>query len=750
MTALMYEIIYVWVAAVGLISFFFPKAGIEEVSIPAVFITLLLASIIPVLKKSGWTIRLIIAGVLIALSVASVFLLRNDVIREFLYGYKNFLYLPLIALGAVVIGEALVYIRPLKIIVTAALIAYMIRAAVESQPVDKPMILCVSSMIMITIIEEMQRRWIKAGDTDNKKHLVNVFIFVMITLCLIIVSPAPDEPYDWQFVKNIINAAQEMFYEWQRNLTPDGVYDPTVNSIGFSGRGEVVGNLAHSEDDVLVLHEVSSSLRYVRLSGKTFDTFDGRAWYSNDPSANDDAILDTIAFLASVSEYTDVPVDLTKRTMLTVEYSALRSDYVFVPLKPLIGPSGTDGKEIEFASGDMHWNSKEIPADYYLNYYRMNSANPVFNEFLKQAEIPTKEAYDYQIADKSMSGEAGLSYEDYLAYTRWVKEYYTEAPVLSDDLRAYMDEVYEGCEDDIDKLDRLCALLKSFEYTDSPGDLPEYVTDASSMLDYFMLESRRGYCTHFATAFVLLARAEGIPARFVQGYNVPTEGKADVTVYTWMAHAWPEVYIDGAGWITYEPTPGYGGGSYWLTEAQSKDTYGNLGAGYGGYQGQEEPESVEEPEEIEAEAGPKTHIPWYVIVIPIVSGLGFVALFIVVGNLLVSFSFARKGEEERYKILCRQVLGLLDILGLLVMPGETLREYGERIAKDAGDELSAFIGNQTLYLYAEGKAVKTYEKQAFDYRNALLKRIRHEQPFRYVIYYLSFQKVKYGKSVDKD
>ena len=157
---------------------------------------------------------------------------------------------------------------------------------------------------------------------------------------------------------------------------------------------------------------------------------------------------------------------------------------------------------------------------------------------------------------------------------------------------------------------------------------------------------------------------------------------------------------------------------------------------------------MEEPEEIEVEEGPKTHIPWYVIVIPIVSGIAFVALFILAGNLLVSFSFAQKGEEERYKILCRQVLGLLEILGLGVNQGETLEEYGERVKSDAGDEISAFIGNLTLYLYADGQDVKTYEKQAFEYRNALLKRIRHDEPFRYVIYYLGFQKVKNGKSVD--
>ncbi len=219
-----------------------------------------------------------------------------------------------------------------------------------------------------------------------------------------------------------------------------------------------------------------------------------------------------------------------------------------------------------------------------------------------------------------------------------------------------------------------------------------------------------------------------------------------MTVYTSMAHAWPEIYVEGAGWIAFEPTPGYTSGSYWYTNEQAEDAYGNIGAGYEGYQGPEEPDIAEEtlPEE-EAE---KTHIPWYVIVIPAVSGLLFVALFILVGNLIVSFSFARKGDEEKYKVLCRQIFGLLGILGMGTLPGETLSEFGERVKGDAGDEISAFIGNLTMYLYAGVEEYKAYEKQAFEYRNALLKRIRKERPSRFVIYYLGFQKVKNGKTVD--
>ena len=748
MTALLYEIIYVCVVSAGLLSFFAPLFGLESLPLPALLITMAVACIIPVLRRSGWTVRLIVSGILIALGVAAAFLLRSEAVREFLSGYSDYIYLPLIALGGLIIGEALVYIKPLKVVVSFALIAYMIWACVTDRDVDKIMLLSVSAMLIITIIEVMQAGWKKAGDTDNKKHLVYVFCFVVTTLTFIVMIPAPDDPYDWKFVKNIAHAAYELILDIERKLTSSDVYDPTSSSIGFSGRGEIVGNVAHQNDEVLELCDLTTNVKAVRLSGKSFDTFDGRVWYSNDPSEQDDSILDTLAFLASVSEYSDVPDDFAKRLTFRIEYSALRSEFVFVPLKSLVGPDGTDGKEISFVSGDMVWGGSELPEQYYLTYYRINIGNPAFREFLKNASAPEKESYDLQIADTSMTGEQGISYDDYLAYTDHVREYYTQAPVLSDELRSYMDKVYEGCEDDIDKADRLCELLKSFEYTNTPGALPEYVTDPSSMLDYFMLESRRGYCTHFATAFVLLARAEGIPARFVQGYYVPTGGARNVTVYTYMAHAWPEIYVEGAGWITYEPTPGYGYGSYWLTKEQTSDMYGNIGEGYEEYHGDEDEDITEEiiTEEIPEEE--KAHIPWYVIVIPVSSGIAFVILFILAGNLIVSFAHSRKAASEKYRILCRQIFGLLDLLEMGTKPGETLKEYGERIREDAGDEIDAFIGNLTLFLYAEGADVEKYEKQAYFYRKTLLVRLRKERFIKYLTYYLGFQKVKNGKTVD--
>ena len=72
---------------------------------------------------------------------------------------------------------------------------------------------------------------------------------------------------------------------------------------------------------------------------------------------------------------------------------------------------------------------------------------------------------------------------------------------------------------------------------------------------YFLTESHRGYCVHFATATALLLRALDIPARYVTGYAV--SGPAD----TWnavtedSAHAWVEYYDPTWGWVPLDPTP---------------------------------------------------------------------------------------------------------------------------------------------------------------------------------------------------
>ncbi|KYH43952.1 DUF3488 and transglutaminase-like domain-containing protein [Branchiibius sp. NY16-3462-2] len=72
------------------------------------------------------------------------------------------------------------------------------------------------------------------------------------------------------------------------------------------------------------------------------------------------------------------------------------------------------------------------------------------------------------------------------------------------------------------------------------------------------LATKQGYCTQFASAMVMMARADGIPARLAVGFlpGDPTGTANQYSVAQSDAHAWPELWFSGIGWTRFEPTPG--------------------------------------------------------------------------------------------------------------------------------------------------------------------------------------------------
>src|SRR5690606_19777157 len=68
-------------------------------------------------------------------------------------------------------------------------------------------------------------------------------------------------------------------------------------------------------------------------------------------------------------------------------------------------------------------------------------------------------------------------------------------------------------------------------------------------------------CEQFAGAFAAMARSIGLPARVAVGFTQGETDPAEDGLYVVRgehAHAWPEVYLAGAGWVAFEPTPGRG------------------------------------------------------------------------------------------------------------------------------------------------------------------------------------------------
>jgi transglutaminase-like putative cysteine protease len=90
----------------------------------------------------------------------------------------------------------------------------------------------------------------------------------------------------------------------------------------------------------------------------------------------------------------------------------------------------------------------------------------------------------------------------------------------------------------------------NFFYTLEP---PLYDNNA---VDEFLFDARRGFCEHYASAFVVMMRAARVPARVVTGYQGGDVNSVDgvFTVRQSDAHAWAEVWLAGSGWTRVDPT----------------------------------------------------------------------------------------------------------------------------------------------------------------------------------------------------
>lgn len=77
-------------------------------------------------------------------------------------------------------------------------------------------------------------------------------------------------------------------------------------------------------------------------------------------------------------------------------------------------------------------------------------------------------------------------------------------------------------------------------------------------IEDFLYVVQRGYCEQFASTFAAMARSIGIPARVAVGFTWGDwdDDRQEYVVRGEHAHAWPEVYFAGVGWVVFDPTPG--------------------------------------------------------------------------------------------------------------------------------------------------------------------------------------------------
>ena len=149
-----------------------------------------------------------------------------------------------------------------------------------------------------------------------------------------------------------------------------------------------------------------------------------------------------------------------------------------------------------------------------------------------------------QASPAQLRAAAAVADDRYLALPRSVPE---RVAALAAQLTADAPTAY-------DKAHAIETYLRALPYDLTTPAAPP----GRDVADYTLFDAQRGYCDPIATTMVVMLRSLGIPARLATGY---INGAYDVRVGGYVvtgqeAHAWPEVFFSGIGWVEFEPTPG--------------------------------------------------------------------------------------------------------------------------------------------------------------------------------------------------
>ncbi|MGW4702765.1 transglutaminase TgpA family protein [Streptomyces sp. NPDC004285] len=162
----------------------------------------------------------------------------------------------------------------------------------------------------------------------------------------------------------------------------------------------------------------------------------------------------------------------------------------------------------------------------------------------------------YQVSSLDVQPTAGQLSAAGPAPEKLRREYTKVPTTLPADVRTTALDVTKGARNDYERAVRLqdwFARDGGFRYD------VDVVSGTGVQAISRFLRDKEGFCVHFSFSMAAMARSLGIPARVAVGFmpgTTQTDGSVSVGIRD--AHAWPELYFEGAGWTRFEPTPSRG------------------------------------------------------------------------------------------------------------------------------------------------------------------------------------------------
>lgn len=489
--------------------------------------------------------------------------------------YQGHFVYPFLVLISYYIGYCYANRRLIWLSATLFFAAFVFCIVIEIIPSGLIITLNLVYLIMVVVSENAGR--LKKGNlaehgTSMLASLITGFIIFAVLAVSMFINP--ESTYERPDLAAKYGDSAISIYKHLQDFNLYGVWDDLVNNIPASIGGGNIGDMdtVRYADKVVLSLKVPQGAPSIYLKAYVGADYTSTQWYK----VETDGYEDLFESLDHGSQFhtQDMPVELLKIMVEESEYkikfntfgmSVTNKDattkFGYIPSYAYIDPDKYGMKNDQAV-----YSSKQ--KDAYYDYYDFNIN-----------VLPELEKYV-----NSTNNEQVLKFEEYeQQYRPFVYDKYLEVNTpIADELTAKWGSYSINSAED--RLTVAAAIKKylsaNYTYTLSPGRVPSDV----DFVEYFLNDTKEGYCTYFASAAVMMLRSAGIPARYVEGYLMKSSVTGDKTdfkpntvhnyseqaggyystdykeaeVLDSNGHAWVEFYLDGIGWIPYEMTPGNG------------------------------------------------------------------------------------------------------------------------------------------------------------------------------------------------
>ncbi len=504
----------------------------------------------------------------------------------------------------------------------------------------------------------------------DRAYIISIAVFILITGAI---TMAAEKPYYEAFLEK----NSRFFNPFNMNVGSSSV------SSELSERSSPRNASPSYSYEPIFYFETDSAQSEFFLRTKAFDYFNSDVWLSTDtgswhfysqqmPEYSTDDVVNDFSALAH-----------TDTDGLYTVHTARVFDEDFTP-RYLPAPYGTITDDRPAGALKYYKSSSDTSVIRSTSYYYLETLNDSFSFIQPENSLyELAKQYDYSSEEylRFLDSFGNNAYakrlrDDYLK----AKNSYTDLSNVSQKLINLSREITKDCKSDLEKARKLESYFSEngFEYS------LDYVPRDNSV-DYFVFESKTGYCAGYATAMTLMARAVGLPARYTEGFAAFEKDaeSGSFVIRDGYAHAFVEVYIPAAGWLTFDPT---------VSDYKTVHTASENGKGFG-------------------------------IISKVFNALNRVSVIFVIAAILIVFALIDRIKERIVRLLIHFVPinnriiylygNLIDVVGISV--GESFSAYTPDMLREYLSQTRGAVPERLIALF-EKTAFGGYDcsKEEFD------------------------------------